>query len=130
MKVTTWWRLTVVGSVVCLVGCGTPLPPADARADDRMCEVVVSQKLHQVADVWAKRYGMIVWCASVGETKDSAGRPQGEITVTVSPANGQDGVGADELGAVERQLRAALEGIVKREGWEAKYPIRFLQATP
>lgn len=118
--------------LMCATACEGQPQVSALRAQDRECEVVVSQRLHQIADVWAKRYGIIVWCRSAGAPAAKIGEVQqeGEITVTVSPANGQEETVQAELQRAEDVLRTTLEGIVKREGWETKYPKRFLQAVP
>lgn len=117
---------------VCAAACGGQPQVKAVRAQDRECEVVVSQQLHQVTDVWAKRYGIMVWCRSAGTEAAQAGgvQQEGEIAVTVSPANGQEETVHAELQRAEDLLKASLEGIVKRERWETKYSRRFLQAIP
>ena len=111
--------------------CMRGTTPEAARAQDRGCEVAVAQQLHQVVDVWETRYGVVVWCRSKGSHGGQGGdiQPEGQITVTVTPANGQSETLPRELQLAEMALKANLERTVENEGWAAVYPKRVLQVV-
>ena len=129
-------EIRLIGAVGALsmfvCACGVQPTARDIRAGDRECELVVSQQLHSVLDLWERRFGVTVWCRSAGIQSPQSGSVQqvGEITVTVSPANGQSATSQASLESAEDTLTSTLEGIVKREGWETQYPRRVLQAIP
>jgi hypothetical protein len=97
---------------------------------DRLCEMWVAHDLRSLTDLWARRYAINVWCMSTKESADAAGynwNGDGEITVTVTLANGQDALGARAGSDAEQLLRAKFEGACRRVGWTARYPRRLLQ---
>jgi hypothetical protein len=141
------WVATVamVASALVLAACvdhGRP-SASDARLaassrepalpDDRLCEMWVAHDLRSLTALWARRYAVTVWCMSTKESADAAGYHwggQGEITVTVTLANGQEPLGARAGSDAENMLRAQLEGACRRAGWTTRYPRRSLQFVP
>lgn len=123
-------------TTVCLasaLGCARPPERESRLSEDRLCEVSLSQQLHQVTDVWGRRYGVIVWCHASEAGAKAAGRTwqgKGEIIVTVSPANGETPLSQEQRHDAEATLQAILEAVVHREGWERLYPKRLLQVVP
>lgn len=102
-------------------------------SDDRLCEMWVAHDLRSLTDLWARRYAITVWCMSTKESAEAAGyhwNGEGEITVTVTLANGQDALSARAESDAEGLLRAKLEGVCRRAGWTTRYPRRLLQFVP
>lgn len=87
-------------------------------SDDRLCELWVAQQIHQLTDIWRQRYGLVVACQA------------GEIVVTVTLANGEDLLSAEQATSAKSLLGSALEGAVVHGGFAERYPKRRLQFLP
>lgn len=134
--------IAIVASSLVLSTCDRPSASdsplaASAREpvlpDDRLCEMWVAHDLRSLTALWARRYAVTVWCMSSKESAEAAGyhwNGQGEITVTVTLANGQEPLGARAGSDAEDMLRAQFEGACRRAGWTTRYPRRSLRFVP
>lgn len=102
-------------------------------ADDRLCELWVSHQIHQLTDMWRNRYGIIVSCQSTNSPARGQGSNSenaGQITVTVTLANGEEPPSGSVTADTQETLRRTLEAIVARQGWSSRYPKTVLQFLP
>ena len=127
--------LLAATSLFVSIGCGRERE-ADASSvlsDDRLCELWVTQQMHQLTDMWRQRYGLVVSCQRTEASARSMNRPwtgQGEIGVTVTLANGERPPSVDEAASAESLLRGALESAVTAGRFVERYPKRQLRFLP
>jgi len=99
-------------------GPRTEPPPAFLTADEA-CELLVSKELHQLFDGWAMRFQFVVWCNRNG---------QGDVAVTITPANGQEG--RIDPALMKSQVEAEVGRVLARKGWEARLRQVSVQVLP
>ena len=95
--------------------------------DDRLCEIWVTQQMHQLTDMWRQRYGLVVWCQATEASARALKRQwtgQGQIAVTVTLANGEDQPLPDQATSAASLLRGQLEAAVLFGGLTDRYPER------
>ena len=127
-----------IGALVA-IGCRVAGAVTDSAStqvlltDDQQCELWTMVQLRQLVDTWRTRYSVLAWCNGIEESARSRGRTwsgEGEIIVTITPANGQEPLEAWAVESVKSSVGAALNSLGKAEGWHERYPRRVLNFVP
>ena len=93
-----------------------------ALNDDELCELHIDRQLQDTTDLWTKRVAVRVLCLA----SESGGR----IAVTVTTANGQEPLDANDVSDAQSMLESQLKGIVRAKGWNNRYREVTLQVLP